>query len=349
MQKLLVLLLLLVSSYIAKAALTEHEPNNTLKSAETILVNDDAKINQFDYLGDEDWFVIYAHTGTNYNIEIPDSSVGQNVNPVITIFNAKGDTIRKMDSNFEGEGERLVWADVPKTDFYYIRVTNASKIFDMHQGYKLSVYNSTATANVYVNGLVINACTQKPLANVLVKSSAGHQEISSSDGIFALLINPGTYSFTASLNGFADDLKMLSELRLQQEIVDIKIEFMLKPLAGCAADSSHSSEHRPEEFVAQFDANAGTLWVKDARIGSNTPIEATLAMQSNGDFNLIKVTPLAGNLYDSAPAYYNFSTGLAQIPYVYVNGQLYAVELLEVAKNIFRLQQPAVKVGFKAL
>ncbi len=318
----------------------EIEPNSTLKDAQIILV-DSAGINaKFDYLGDEDWFVFYGFEGRIYNIVIPDKSIAKAANPAITIFNAQGEeTLAKFDFNFAGAGETIEFRPT-RSGLYYLKITNEVRKFNSASTYTLTVFEPFASLN-YVNGLVLDQCTGKGVNSALVLSSSGEQVLTTKKGEFGVTVLPGSYTFTASQDGYVEQKLTFSELRLIDEPIEIPLEFKLMPRAGCGSQPAPKAP-TPEQVVSEFDATTGILLVKDIRIGDQG-LEAVLQIQADGNFKLLKVTPLAQKLY-SAPAYFDFTSSLANVPYVFFNGQVYSIQLLGKGNNIYALNTPPVVV-----
>ena len=113
-------------------ATTPHEPNNSLADATLVTVNGDPKTYKFDYKGDEDWYKFYALKGNSYDLNIPDASVDQGINPAFELLNNQGEILLTFDLHFSGKGELYSWHDVPADGYYYLRVFNQKQIGRAH-------------------------------------------------------------------------------------------------------------------------------------------------------------------------------------------------------------------------
>ncbi len=349
-----------------------YEPNNSLNSAKPITINDAAQAHKFDYAGDEDWFVFYAQENTPYDIEIESSSVGEGINPALTLYDEEGEIESPLfDFNFSGEGELLSWM-APESGFYFIKVTNEEDQFDVDGHYNIKVFLPFAPQNGKIEGQVVDQCTQVGIAKAAVMTEV-KQVFSHFRGVFigqySLIVDPGTYTVNARAEGYQEN-SLTVEVK---ELTVTPLNFQLIPNEGCSVPSSIddeilgetpnedistsdieedrqdiiSNENTPsaeelivlkEQSVGVFDEVSGLLTLKDVRIG-NDVITATLQKQDDFSFKLVSTEDLTQGVFNS-PAFYNHDTLLADIPQVFAFNKLYAVKLKKISDDwVYKIEK----------
>lgn len=320
---------------IAVFAETNYEPNNTLETAIPFFVNEPAQAHKFDYAGDVDWLVFYAEKGTPYDIEIETNSVGQAIDPALTLYNEKGNIeVDLFNFNFAGEGELLSW-NAPASGFYYIKVSNEEPEFNVDGHYKIKVFLPLAPLRGSARGEVLDQCTKMGLnkAEMSANKEEGtliDQKLTYKTGGYSMPLLPGEYLLTARLEGYQS--KTLSVT--VQEAMRAALPFELLPNGGC--DSTQVLKPHLGETVGVYDHVSGELLIKDMRIGDEI-ITAKLQEQDGFLFKLTFTAPLGKAAFDN-PAFYDHGALLADIPEVLAFGRVFKVKLEQISNDfVFKI------------
>lgn len=338
----IVLRLLLSYAVCFAANAGNEEPNNTANKAYFLLVNPPSELGQrfkFDYLGDEDWFTFYAQKEQLYDIEIPANSIDTEINPTFKLYDAQGE-IPPLDTNLK----LLTSWQPPTTGFYYIRITNQAKEFNTNSHYRLRIsLSDDRRQNVYVNGTVLDKCNQKPLKAAVKTTETIDQALTSSEGIFSIPYNPGTYTLTASTNdGIYDDQRLTVSESEQHKVIVKNLIFELPRKKGCDAPLSLPPPPDPNQAVAIYDEITGELLLREIHYLSQI-FSAEFKDQGGLQFKLTRLTTLARSSF-SETAYFDFDNELGDIPRVYALKQLFHIKMRSIGDNIYILDGPIIPV-----
>ena len=345
---------------------SEVEPNNSPNDAEGIRSNE-YKINQFNYLGDEDWLIFYSSPFEVYSIrayqENPDIA-GQKIHLALEIYNESGEVVVGLLNSISHPTLTLAYGA------YYIRVTSAETTFNPVGSYKIIVnghptrffVNSLGT----IQGKVIDSCTKIGIKDVIIENSSTKQSTKSfgKNGIFGMSTYPGIHiPITISHKGY----------KAQEDIINIGEDcrgcngkhvdlgtIQLVPIESCNnppiniftsenavgfipgpdffSDIEHIEiESLKQQAIAVYDDVTGILTIKEVKVG-NDIFEAILKENQYSIFTLVSAVPLSKGL-SSNPAIFNFDTKLAEIPDVFYLNQLYSMQLRQLPSgNTFIIQ-----------
>ncbi len=337
------LISLLFSLPIITAAKTSYEPNNTLRDAQWIVVNDEAQEHKFDYSGDEDWLVFYAKKGLLYNIDIKPTSEVNDINPAFEIYNKYKIVERELFDfdYFYGGGELLEW-NAPESGFFYIRVINKNIEFSVNSHYEIKIFVPYADLSESVVGTVVNSCTGKGL-EAIVETETNDDTRADKDhgGKFELRLIPGEYTIKATLEGYKAESKQATVKKKKKKKLGT---FKLKPKQGCTSSPIVSDGQLKKQIVANYNDETNRLIVNEVMVEDKV-LKVVLKNQENKVEFVSFSAEYIPKAISSRPAFLDIDTRLAKVPCLLYQNKLYSVyfEQQQSDNNIFVIKGDPVR------
>ncbi len=322
------------------------EPNNTPAEATPILVNDQPVFQLFTSPTDEDWFEVYAEAGERYTVDIPTSSVGKSINPVLELYDAAGTLLdRQVNNGSSGQGEQLQFT-APSTGLFRIRVTHQISVARaapddesfkgeaVDYSYQIRVFLTDAPLQALTKGRVLDPCnlgiTGADVAAKLNGVSA-RSTLTNKLGEFGLLLNPGNYE----LNIFATNYQQANQaVNVGQDSIALP-EIRLTPTTNnaCAGDNISRAQQAP----VVYDEQTGQLIVKDVVLDGSQVYYVELQNIGDFRFQLTRMLTLPGVIHSNPPVY-SSSTSLADLPKVFALDQNWRVQMKHIGDGVLPIE-----------
>lgn len=185
-----VLIAILVPAAVYAVEPDPYETDNTFAQAKVIILKDEyPQKHNFHESGDQDWVKFYGLGGKKYEIEA--SNVGADCDVVIELYDTDGESrLLRGNAELDGGTEKLTSGPLPADGIYYIKMYNDSADTGENTGYDLRVMLQNAPFSSRFQGSTVNAVSQAPLGDVMLKT----------DQEFTALSDQGNYTIYHPIN-----------------------------------------------------------------------------------------------------------------------------------------------------
>ena len=203
-----------------------YEEDDAYWQASVIAINDPSpQTHGFHDEGDKDWVEFFGIEEEVYTIET--STLGSQCDTVIELYDTDGSTMllsEPKDDGGPGQDEVLDWS-CPADGIYYVRIGHYDpQVFGDHTEYDLAIYKPIGPLSGFVTGVVSDADTGTPLRRVTLRTNVSVTAITESQGNYFMVHPPGTYTITATYDGYHPRTVEVSVDEAEMIAVDIGME-----------------------------------------------------------------------------------------------------------------------------
>ena len=229
----------------------DKEGDDSARSATTVVINppfQSATPHNFHEPGDEDWFKFNGLSSEAYTISV--IPLGERVDPVIELYDAKGETLLASGPDVFGtrlddepaNGFSLTYAP-PEDDIYTVRVRNRDpQEYGEGTSYHLGVTTRLApTLSSTLEGVVLDAESRLPLVDVRVQTTLGMSSLTLPTGDYLMFHLAGDYTITAEAPGY---LGFSRDFSIEEgEVLALNIDMTPSPAQeACQAGGTEAGE-----------------------------------------------------------------------------------------------------------
>lgn len=224
----------IVSAASENAGGDSFEPDDGMETATHVYINDSfSQRHNFHQYGDKDWMTFHAlasdtHTIRAFNLEAESD-------PVLAIYDAKGEFVGDWDKKGYGEDEEWDWRCFEE-GIYFLQITHYDpSIYGENTGYDFEITKSTGAAFSSIEGTVSNIGTGLPVSKAIIKILINGNELGSdftdSRGFYRINLPPGNYSISVEKPGY--DGKIVSGITIPENDT-VTLDFSI---TSCEADA----------------------------------------------------------------------------------------------------------------
>ncbi|MCP4350605.1 MAG: hypothetical protein GY795_34490 [Desulfobacterales bacterium] len=165
----------IIPSFSVAISPDSYEEDNIFTQANIIVPSSDQELqhHNFHEAHDVDWVMFWV-APQEYTIKA--SNVGIDCNVVVEVYDADGKTSLKgpVNDGWEGEKEEFLWK-CKEEGLYLIKVTTIT--FGDNTKYDMSVFMPSGELPGNINGVVTDAFTEHPIADVHIEVSGSEEKI----------------------------------------------------------------------------------------------------------------------------------------------------------------------------
>ncbi len=189
----------------------QYEADDVIGNANYISLNAfNEQLHNFHKPDDIDWVYFHAVTGEMAAIEVEAFDLGEDAEPIITLYDSDGLTqLRHENHTFAPDpyspSERVnLFSFRPVKDgIYYLKIENKNNKSGVHSHYRFRIYRPTGPQMGFIDGIITNKETGNFVGGALLTTAASSAVSSyEAEGYYFLLCPAGTFTVTVEKTGY---------------------------------------------------------------------------------------------------------------------------------------------------
>ena len=253
--------LLLIPTSVLAVEADSYESDNFFEDAGIIVIGAEAQQHNFHELEDTDWVKFFALSAVKkYSIEA--RNPGTDTDIILELYDTDGVTSLELkDTMGDTRADEIIEYTFPQDGVYYVKVSRYEPSASEDAGYDLKVRIPTAPVQARFEGVAVDAFSQNPLGDVMIRTTENYTALSEQDGgNFVMYHAPlETDSDTVSVENDAVTLTAFVQgyVAFGRQVFMIGNDFMVMP--GTESEDAGNTPRRSLREIRDTVVDRATL------------------------------------------------------------------------------------------